>query len=119
MGTHPIFESDFDCLTDMELTWLYTALALLIGALIFLLKSKKEPEQQQNQNQPRPVQAGPGGRRQPRRLRANRDENRVEDLPLGDDSDDNAEPNAGPTVSRFDADGKKIGAKKAKKLEEK
>ena len=31
----------------MELTWLYTALALLIGALIFLLKNKKEPEQQQ------------------------------------------------------------------------
>ena len=37
---------------------------------------------------------------------------------MGDDEDEDAEPNA-PAVSRFDADGKKIGAKKAKKLEEK
>merc|ERR1711971_615477 len=114
MGTHPIFESDFDCLTDMELTWLYTALALLIGALIFLLKNKKEPEQQQNQNQARPVQAGPGGRQQPRRLRANRDENRVEDLRVGDDDEDDDTESNTAQVNRFDADGKKICAKKAK-----
>ena len=35
-----------------------------------------------------------------------------------DDEDDDAEQNA-TQVNRFDADGKKIGAKKAKKLEEK
>merc|ERR1711892_1006114 len=69
MGTHPIFESDFDCLTDcrMELTWLYTALALLVATLIFLLRAKKPDEQQQEQQQQQ--------RRQQRRLRQRKREN--------------------------------------------
>ena len=47
----------------MELTWLYTALALLVATLIFLLRAKKPEEQQQQQQQQQ--------RRQPRRLRNN------------------------------------------------
>merc|ERR1711935_1192469 len=98
MGTHPIFESDFDCLTDwrMELTWLYTALALLVATLIFLLRAKKPEEQQQEQQQQQ--------RRQPRRLRQNQQEQRGHGRAVAEDEDD---------------DGKKIGAKKARKLEDK
>ena len=53
----------------MELAWLYTALALLVATLIFLLKNKKPEVDAGAAARPAPVQAGPGGRRQPRRLR--------------------------------------------------
>ena len=53
----------------MELAWLYTALALLVATLIFLLKNIKTEVDAGGQARPAPVQAGPGGRRQPRRLR--------------------------------------------------
>ena len=53
----------------MELAWLYTALALLVATLIFLLKNKKPEVEGGAAARPAPVQAGPGGRRQPRRLR--------------------------------------------------
>merc|ERR1711990_108982 len=36
MGTHPIFESDFDCLTDMRLR------QILFSALLGLIQSKED-----------------------------------------------------------------------------
>jgi len=115
MGTHPIFESDFDCLTDwrMELTWLYTALALLVATLIFLLRAKKPEEQQQEQQQQQ--------RRQPRRLRQNQHEQRGNDRAVAEDENADIDNDAAEQqgAKRYDDDGKKIGAKKARKLEEK
>merc|ERR1711892_228179 len=115
MGTHPIFESDFDCLTDwrMELTWLYTALALLVATLIFLLRAKKPDEQQQEQQQQQ--------RRQPRRLRQNQHEQRGHERAAAEDEGEDIDNDAAETqgAKRYDDDGKKIGAKKARKLEEK
>ena len=133
----------------MELAWLYTALALLVATLIFLLKNKKPEVDAGAAARPAPVQAGPGGRRQPRRLRQQvifhvpkllfcimsqkicqgrslnisfcfqRDGNNVEELPVDHDDDEAEQRPGAATAPRFDADGKKIGAKKARKLEEK
>merc|ERR1711892_604712 len=115
MGTHPIFESDFDCLTDwrMELTWLYTALALLVATLIFLLRAKKPEEQHHEQQQQQ--------RRQPRRLRQNQHEQRGHDRAVVEDEAEDFDNDAAEQqgAKRYDDDGKKIGAKKARKLEEK
>merc|ERR1712008_67574 len=108
MGTHPIFESDFDCLTDlrMELTWLYTALALLVATLIFLLRAKKPEDQQQEQQQQQ--------RRQPRRLRQNQHEQRGHDRAVAEDEADDFDNDAAETqgAKRYDDDGKKIVRKK-------
>ena len=73
---------------EMDLTWLYTALAVLVAALIFLLKNTKKVESQEEETgeqesesnnvqrrQPGgPAPVGPGGRRrnfQPRRPQRN------------------------------------------------
>jgi len=104
--------SDLD--GDTSAAYLYTALAILVVALIFLLKNKtgeeNEPEPEQPvQRQPGPVQRGPGGRRRNFQNRRQRHQE-VEEEPLESDEEVDDQPKL-PT--------EKIGTKKARKLEEK
>jgi len=98
--------------------YLYTILAVLVGALIFLLKKSgadqnEEPEAGANERariRPAgPAQAGPGGRRRNFNRRNRAQEN---DEAAFDDSDAEGIPEQKPS-------GEKIGTKKARKLEEK
>merc|ERR1712113_130014 len=41
MGTHPIFESDFDCLTDESVDWIYILLHLFYKLYLLLLRTWK------------------------------------------------------------------------------
>jgi len=102
----------------MELSWLYTILALLVATLIFLIKNKKSPpanEEVQRAGPRGPVEAQGGARRPARRLnRHGQRANQNEDRPDFQESDEDMEDS--PIL---DIDRSKIGTKKLRKLEEK
>jgi len=99
----------------MELSWLYTLLAVLVATLIFLIKNKsgKEKPERAVRAVPEPVATGPGGRRR-RHNRHNRidDEDAIEEIPINESDGDLDSPAA--FIDRG-----KIGTKKLRKLEEK
>jgi len=104
----------------MELSWLYTILALLVATLIFLIKNKKgqATEEVQQRAGPRgPIEAHGGARRPVRRLnRHGQRGNQNEEVENIQASDEDEEDDSSPTLN---IDRSKIGTKKLRKLEEK
>jgi len=103
----------------MELSWLYTILAILVATLIFLIKNKKsQAEEPQQRAGPRgPVEAQGGARRPARRLNRHGQRNNQNDVvDQLQESDEDMDDESTPTLN---IDRSKIGTKKLRKLEEK